>query len=63
MLSILIRSVFVSGTSSRQIQLISGGGSPLISTDHLCERPDFIVTLLNVERSILGLTKKNIIEI
>lgn len=51
-------SVELNGMSSRQLQISSGAGSPLTSTLHLCVRPALIVTLLNVLRSILGLTEK-----
>lgn len=36
----------------------SGGGSPIISTDHLCVLPALIMTDLNVLRSIRGFTIK-----
>jgi len=56
MFSILIFSVVTNDMLSRQIHEQVGGGSPDTSTDHLCVRPDLMVTLLKVARSILGFT-------
>lgn len=39
---------------------ISGAGSPETSTDHLCVRPDLIVTCLNVFRSMRGFSTQKL---
>lgn len=38
--------------------VVSGVGSPMTSTDHLCVRPALMITDLNVLRSMRGFTVK-----
>lgn len=55
----VIRSWFSMGAASPTLHVFSVIGSPITSTDQVCERPTLMVAMRRLSRTSRGLTRKN----